>query len=274
MHPIERLRYVARAGGFDLAELVQDAADALAGFADDPAALVTACRSLVDRHPAAGPLWWLASRVLTSSEPHREAWRAAEEVEGDETYRTLLREVPEGARVLAVGWTSSIDAALRRRGDCHLLVVDPGGQAGFALDRLARSGVQIDEVADAGLGAAAAACDLVVVEAQAMGPTGFVAVAGARAAAAVACAAGTPVWVSAPFGRLLPSGTWDALAGRLAESAAPWHEPDEVVPLALATMVARPGGLLEPAAAVASPDCAFAPELLRPLDAPGSYGRR
>src|SRR5215213_4877403 len=64
VHPIERLRYVARAGGLDLVELVQDAALALSGFADDPAALVTACRSLVDRHPAAGPVWWLAARVL------------------------------------------------------------------------------------------------------------------------------------------------------------------------------------------------------------------
>ena len=73
MHPIERLRYVARASGADQAVLVRETAGALAAFADDPAGLVTACRRIVSRHPGSGPLWWLCSRVLTATEPMREA---------------------------------------------------------------------------------------------------------------------------------------------------------------------------------------------------------
>lgn len=262
MHPIERLRYVARAGGLDLAELVQEAALALIGFADDPAGLVTACRSLVDRHPAAGPVWWLTARVLTSSDPAAEAWQVVEEVESDATASALYRAVPDGARVLTVGWPGSIATALARRGDCRLLVVDPTGAAG---------GFDIEEVPETGLGAAAASVDLVLVEAQAMGPDGFVAVSGARAATAVAAAAGLPAWCVAPRGRVLPEGLWRVLAQRLDDNLEPWLEPDEAVPLSLVTGVVRDVGLLGPFEAVAEPDCAFAPELVRPLDAPGSY---
>ncbi|MGH9208547.1 MAG: hypothetical protein ACRD1G_18670, partial [Acidimicrobiales bacterium] len=64
MHPIERLRYVARADGAGPSALVRAAAGALAGFSGEPVALVTACRRLVDRHPAVGPMWWLAARVM------------------------------------------------------------------------------------------------------------------------------------------------------------------------------------------------------------------
>ena len=279
MHPIERLRYVARAGGLDLLELVQDAALALGGFADDPAALVTACRSLVDRHPAAGPVWWLAARVLTSPDPAAEAWRVVEEVEADDTARTLYREVPDGARVLVVGWPDAVARGLSRRGDCRYLVVDAAGAFSSPVDRLLRAGLDVDEIPEAGIGAAAGLVDLVLFEAQAMGASereglvasGLVAVSGARAAAAVAAAGGTPVWAVAPTGRMLPAGLWQALATRVGDVAEPWLEPDELVPLGLVAGVARPGGVVGPGEAVSVPDCAFAPELVRPLDAPGSH---
>lgn len=271
VHPIERLRHVARSGESDLAELVQDAALALAGFADDPAALVTACRSLVDRHPAAGPVWWLAARVLTAAEPACEAWRVVEDVESDGTRRSLYRAVPEGATVLSVGWTEAVAAALVRRGDCRLLVVDATGSLGHAAGRLLRSGVEVEEVPEAGVGAAAGSADLVLVEAQAMGPGGLVALSGARAALAVAAAAGRQAWAVAPLGRVLPDGLWRALAGRVADAPEPWLEPDELVPLGLVSGVVRDIGLTGPAEAVDEPDCPFAPELVRPLEAPGSF---
>ena len=280
MHPIERLRYVARGGELELGELVQDAAFALAGFADDPSALVTACRSLVDRHPAAGPVWWLAARVLSAVDPADEAWRVLEEAESDRTPSALYREVPEGACVLVVGWPASVAAGLSRRGDCRLLVVDAA--PGFRPERVGRASLEVEQVPESGLGAAAGSADLVLVEAQAMGPAereaggpcgaaGLVAASGARAAAAVAAAAGTPVWAVAPAGRVLPAGLWQVLAGRLAAAPQPWHEPDELVPLGLVSAVVRPSGVLSPADAVGDPDCPFAPELVRPLDAPGSH---
>ena len=272
MHPIERLRYVARAGGVDLVELVQDAALALGGFSDDPVALVTACRSLVDRHPAAGPIWWLAARVLVASDPGSEAWQVVEEIEADDTARMVAREVPDGATVLVVGWPAVVVAGLRRRGDCRLLVVDPeGAYRRSSAELVRRGGVVVEEVPEAGVGAAAAQADLVLFEAQAIGDGGLVAVMGARAAAAVAAAAGVPAWAVAPVGRMLPSGLWRVLAQRVADVPEPWLEPDELVPLDLVSAVVRPSGLLSPGDAATEPDCAFAPELVRPLDAPGSH---
>lgn len=271
MHPIERLRYVARAGGVDLVELVQDAAGALSGFASDPAALVTACRSLIDRHPSAGPVWWLAARVLCAADPGAEAWQAADDLEQDQTARAVLRHVPADSTALVVGWPTTVAGGLVRRGDCRLLVVDAGGSFGFRADRLGRYDLDIEHIPEAGVASASVAADLVVIEAQALGDDGFVAAIGARAAAAVAVDAGIPVWVVAPVGRVLPRELWRALAARVDAAPAPWGEPDEMVPLRLVTSVLRSDGLHEPAEVVTAPDCPFAPELLRRLDAPGSW---
>src|SRR5436309_590767 len=82
MHPIERLRWVARAPEGDLSLVAAEAAEALAAFAGDPAGLVIASRRLIERRPAAGPLWWLASRVLCSLDPGFEAVAAAAELAG------------------------------------------------------------------------------------------------------------------------------------------------------------------------------------------------
>ncbi len=79
MHPIERLRYVARSSGAPQAVLVRETAAALGGLGFDPAGLVTACRRVLDRHPTSGPLWWLCSRVLTAvDDADLEGWRCAD----------------------------------------------------------------------------------------------------------------------------------------------------------------------------------------------------
>ena len=66
MHPIERLRFVARDTGAPSDEVVRGAASSLAGFASDPASLLTACRRLIDRHAANGPVWWVCARTLSA----------------------------------------------------------------------------------------------------------------------------------------------------------------------------------------------------------------
>ena len=53
MHPIERLRYVARSSGAPQAVLVRETASALGSLAFDPAGLVTACRDAKDYVSAA-----------------------------------------------------------------------------------------------------------------------------------------------------------------------------------------------------------------------------
>ena len=91
MHPIERLRYVARAAGADAESLVRETAGALRGLGLDTAGLVVACRRIVERHPTCGPLWWLCARMLTSSDPMAAARAAVEEIECDDDDRSDRR---------------------------------------------------------------------------------------------------------------------------------------------------------------------------------------
>jgi len=266
MHPIERLRYVARADGAGPSLLGREAAGALASFARDPVALVTACRRLVERHPTAGTVWWIAARVLT--EGADEAWHAAEELEDDPTPGVLAASLPDDGSVLVVGWPEQVGDALRRRGDIEVLVADSADRSGSAFARrLTNANVEAYDVPDAGVGAAAADVDVVLLEATALGPTGFVAAAGSRAAAAVAGHAGVPVWVCAGVGRVLPGRLWEALVQRLDDDEAePWERADEVVPLDLADKVCGPGGLVDAEAAPKRADCPIAPELLKRID--------
>jgi hypothetical protein len=263
MHPIERLRHVARAEGAGPSMLAREAAAALAGFGDDPTGLVTACRRLVERHPTAGTMWWLAARVLAATDPIGEAWRAAEQLEDDPTPATLLRLLPTEGAVAVIGWPELAGDALRRAGEVELLVVDAGGRWTGLVDRLARRGIDAIDVPEGGLGAAVADADLVVLEASALGPTGFVAESGARAAAAVARHAGVPVWVVAGVGRVLPGRLWDALITMVEADVDPWLADDEIVPLDLADQVVGPRGSTDAAGAVKRADCPIPPELLR-----------
>lgn len=274
MHPIERLRYVARASGADQALLVRETAQALAAFRDDPAGLVAACRRIVDRHPTSGPLWWLCARVLTSPDGQREAWRAVDDIERDATPGELSFALPEESTVCVVGWPELVGDALPRRGDVEVLAVDALGEGSGLVRRLMQSGVDAVDVPTSGLGAAVASADVLLLEAVSMGPTGFVAVSGSLAAATVARHAEVPVWVAAGVGRLLPARMWDALAGRHAtRSADPWDLDEEVVPLTLADQVCGPAGLEEPAVSLRRTDCPVAPELFDPGHAPGTYSR-
>jgi hypothetical protein len=103
------------------------------------------------------------------------------------------------------------------------------------------------------------------VEASAVGPDGFVAVAGSRAAAAVAYTAEIPVWLVAGVGRLLPTSVWNALAERLANDTAveTWDADDEVVPMGLVTAIANSSGVEDLDVALKRVDCPVAPELFR-----------
>jgi hypothetical protein len=269
VHPIERLRYVARAGsgaGSDAA-LAQEAARALAGLGDDHAGLVTACRRILDRHPAVGPLWWLAARVLTSAEPRREARAVAADLDDDPTASLLAPLLPDDATVCVVGWPGQAGAALVRRPDVELLVVDVEDELAWRSGGHEREVGRVEIVPGRGLGAAVAASDLVLLEASAAGPGGVVAPAGSLAAAAVTRVSELPVWAVAGTGRVLAPRMWEALVGRVEASgrAAPWDRPAEVVPAGLVELLAGPRGVMTLADAVAASDCPVAPELLRSL---------
>lgn len=272
MHPIERLRYVARASGADQPLLVRETAHALAAFRDDPAGLVAACRRVIERHPTSGPLWWLCARVLTSPDGQREAWAAADELDGDPTGRHLAHGLPDEGTVCVVGWPEVATEALVRRGDVAVLAVDSAGEASGLVRRLEHAGLEAEDVPPSGLAAAVSEADVVLLEAVAMGPDGFVAVSGSVAAAAVARHVGVPVWVVAGAGRRLPGRMWGAVRARLEGGALePWLRDEEVVPSALVDQVWGPAGSGPPAEAMAGTDCPIAPELIGGGSAPGTF---
>lgn len=263
VHPIERLRYVARASGADQAALVRETAGSLGAFADDPAGLVMACRRMLARHLTSGPLWWLTSRACTAVDPSREAWAAADEFHADATARLLAFALPDDATVVVLGWPEVIAEALPARGDLDVLVVDTLGEGAGLSRRLRRADVEVSDVSQAGLGAAAAAADVVLLEAAVVGPEAFVAVSGSRAAAAVARHAGKEVWLVAGVGRLVPRRLWEVIEARLDLAQEPWDADEEVVPLDLVTAVAGPVGMEAPADSLRRVDTPIAPELFK-----------
>jgi hypothetical protein len=281
MHPIERLRWVARSPEGDSSQVAAEAADALAGFAGDPAGLVTAARRLIERRPASAPLWWLASRLLCSLEPAFEAMDAAADLDRDRTPVALAGDLP-GGTIAIVGWPDQAGAALRMRGrmpgaeaGADRVVVVPtgapadrtgsehgswprqGDDAWRCVDWLQGHGVDARLLRAGEVSGAARRCVLALLEAAAVGPDSFLAGTGSAALAAAAREANRPVWLVAGVGRVLPAPLYEALVRRVGDDPA-----YEVVPLDAVDEVAGPAGPA-PRAQLARPSCPVAAELLR-----------
>lgn len=214
MHPIERLRYIARSDGADPRSLVVETAGALRALGGDPASLVVACRRIVERHPTSGPLWWLCAHMLTDTDPYSVARRLSKAISDDTTADQLSDALPIDATVCVIGWADLIRDALLNREDIGVLVADS------------------DESADV-LTAAVLAADFVLIEALAASPTEMLAAPGARAAAAVAYCSEVPVWAVIGVGRRLPELGFRSLADRI-----PAAGVADVVPLAMCTQLA------------------------------------
>lgn len=263
MHPIERLRFVARSQGAPAELLVEESAAALAAFRDDPAGMVAACRRIVDRQLTCGPLWWLCARMLCASDPMVEARAAVQELAADSTPRRLAAALGDDAVIVVIGEPEIGLAALSRRGDATVLVVDVDGAGHEVARRLDGAGVAAEAVPARGLGAAVGRAHLVLLDALAVGPDAALVPVGGRAGAALAMQLQVPVWVVAGVGRLLPARMWDALVGRWSASVDPLDAVEEELPLALVDRVAGPDGPEEPAVAIRRTDCPIAPELFR-----------
>ncbi|MYA86121.1 MAG: hypothetical protein F4Y12_11110 [Acidimicrobiaceae bacterium] len=238
MHPIERLRYVARAGVVPVVPLVRESASALSSFADDPKGLLTSCRRLLDRRSDCAPLVWLAARMLTAMDPRSEARRVIGDLEDDATPHLLgqgMDALPAGSSVLAVGDLAAYAAALDDRPDLRWVEPDDLEAAGRA--------------------------DLVLMTSDCAGPSQALVVAETVSVAEMARGWGTPVWLIAGAGRILPERMWDLLSDR--------HRPDDPAMRGLAvldldrfvTRVVTPSGLRTPAEAARRSDCPIVPEL-------------
>ncbi|MEZ5243747.1 MAG: hypothetical protein R2707_01520 [Acidimicrobiales bacterium] len=262
MHPIERLRYVARAGDAPTAPLVREAAIALASFAHDPVELLTACRQLIERRPTSGPLLWVAARMVTGTDPGTEAWEAVEALERDTTARELTHALPADSSVLVIGASEICGEAVLQRPDVEVLVADTVGE-GYGLVRQleARDHLVVD-VPSAGVGAAAAEVDLVLLEAEVLHEEAALARSGSLAAAAVAHHAHTPVWLVAGVGRVVPSRMFGWVTDR-GTDVDPWDADVESVPVALVDEIVGPSGLQPVGELRYRIDCPIAPELFR-----------
>jgi hypothetical protein len=263
MHPIERLRYVARSSGIDQRIAVRETATALTSFASDPHALVTACRRMLTRQPASGHLVWLCSRMLAASDPRLGAREALEAIEQDCTAQILATAIEDSAVVTIIGWPDTIAEALPRRGDLTVRVVDYDGLAEQLAARLREYDLDASSIPLEGLGASAAASDLVLLEASASGPHEALVLAGSRALAAVARAAGKPVWLVTPVGTMLPEPMWDGVVRRLGLEAEPWASDAEIMPLDLLDSLAGHSGKVPVSAAGSITDCPVVAELCR-----------
>lgn len=85
MHPIERLRYVARAGVAPDKVLVAESVPALAAFAPNSGALLVALRQLIARQPESPGLVVLGATMLNSLDPVAAAWTLVDALEADLT---------------------------------------------------------------------------------------------------------------------------------------------------------------------------------------------
>jgi len=262
VHPIERLRYLARSSGADQRVLVGETASALRALRMDPAGLVVSCRRIVERHPTSGPLWWLCAHILTAADPADTARTLAHELEMDPTPTLLADALPENATVLVVDWPDLAGEACIDRGDLTVLTVDADDQGAAFVRRLERNDVVAEVVESSRISAAVLAADLVLVEATAASPTELLATPGSRAAASVAYCSDVPVWAVVGRGRVLPDAAFASLVERVGAVRVPWDAEADVVPLALATYLADERGVRDIADAALVPQCPLAHELL------------
>lgn len=228
VHPIERLRFVARAGWSGPSELAIEAAYALAELAEqEPAALLPACRRLLERNPGYAPLWWVAARVLCAGDPLEEADRCAGELEDDRSGE-LLYEALAGRRAIRHGGVAEAATA-----DVVVVSVDALGPTGMVIDG-----------DDRGLLAAAAVAD---TEVWALSGTGRV--------------LPPRMWAA-----LLEHAAAPPPTSRVAASS--WFEPVSRAPVVAELLsvrrVAGPTGVVGLSEALAGCDCPEPPELVAP----------
>jgi len=214
VHPIERLRYVARAGWAPPAVLAAEAAWALGDLAlHEQAAVLPACRRLLDRHPGCGPLWWVAARVLTAGDAVEEAERCADALESDPTAELLAEDLCGDRRAVRHGGVGDVAGA-----------------------------------------------DVVVIEVDALGPSGMVVDHDDLGLLEAARTLEVPVWAEAGVGRVMAPRLWEALVRRVEDATD--QRPGAVVALEGVERVAGASGLQPLAIALAGSDCPEPGELL------------
>jgi hypothetical protein len=267
--PAERLRAVTRRG-VDDDRLAIEAAEALAGFASEPASLVVACRRVLAHHRSCGPLWWVCSRILAAADADRGAHEASRLLETDRTADRLGATLPlldEDQVVAVVGWPEAVDLALVERLDVAAVAlrVEGSNPAPALRRRASERGVRIVDAWDPSL----ADVPRFLVAAAAIGPEQCLVPTGTGDALATLGSAVREVWVIGGVGRVLPARLYDVVRQA---TFAPSEDFDddassmEELAIARVDCIAGPRGVQRAADAASRSDCPVVPELLRPLD--------
>ncbi len=265
--PAERLRAVTRRN-VDEDRLAIEAADALEGFASEPASLVVACRRVLAHHRSSGPLWWVCARILAAPDPRAGAREASRLLETDRTADRLAATLPlldEDEVVAVVGWPESVDLALVERFDVAAVTlrVDGVNPAAALRHRTGERGVRIVDPWDPTL------TDVVrfLVQASAIGPEQCLVPVGTIDALDTLGSAVREVWVIGGVGRVLPARLYDLVRTAALTPVSPDDDaPVEELPISRVDCIAGPRGVQRASEAAARSDCPVVPELLRPLD--------
>jgi len=112
VHPMERLRYVARAGSAPDRILVGEAVPALGAFSSQPGAMLVALRQLISRQPESPGLLALAAHMLQALDPLEAGWAFADALDTDRT-----SEQAEEVAISESGGTDVIDSIITGPGE-------------------------------------------------------------------------------------------------------------------------------------------------------------
>jgi hypothetical protein len=267
--PAERLRAVTRRR-VDEDRLAIEAADALAGFASEPASLVVACRRVLAHHRSCGSLWWVCARILAAADPAMGAREASRLLESDRTADRLGATLPlleEDQVVVVVGWPEAVDLALVERLDVAAVAlrVEGADPAPILRRRLSDGGVRIVDPWSPQL----TDVPRFLVAAAAIGPAHCLVPAGTGDALDTLGSAVREVWVIGGVGRVLPARVYDMVRSAtfaVADELGDGPPPVEELAIARVDCIAGPRGVQRASDAAARSDCPVVPELLRPLD--------
>jgi hypothetical protein len=207
VHPIERLRHVARAGDVDPTLLAQEAAEALGYLGYEAHPLVQACRRLIEAHPSCGPLWWVAARVIVADDPFEASYAAIEALSDDPTSEELAATFPSEASVV-IPAKAGLAAAIRLRPDLSVTVVGTPYRLNEVLRRLGGVsdvvGVDQRDFEAEGDSSLPEGPHIVVLEALAAGPSGYLLDQDQAALLDQASLRDATCWVATGVGRILP----------------------------------------------------------------------
>lgn len=216
VHPIERLRYVARAGDADPVMIAMEAAEALAGLGHAAQALVPSCRRLLEAHPTCGPLWWISARMIVADDPRHVAYASVSALEDDQTVEELAASFPAGASVV-IPARGDLGDAVDLRPDLSVTVVGSPYRLNRVFGRMTdlREVIGVDQQ-ELVLGREELpTADLVVLEALAAGPSGVLVDVDQAELLDQAESLGMPCWVMVGVGRLLPAALYDEVSRRV-----------------------------------------------------------